>query len=430
MGLGGELATLYVRLRPNLAGFGAEATAGVKRSMAGVTEEVNATAKANVAATQSQLAELRNLEVGYKEVAASAVKGSDEQILASKAAADAQIEANRLVGRSAVAAGAETSKIKGHLLGLGSALGLAFGADIAIKGIKDLANDAAGVQKSAEVIKNEFGASGEAVAAFGEKGAHALNITTKAADATSARFGILFQNIGIGQDKAAQMTIGFEKLVGSMAEIRGIDPTPLLNSIALAAAGNTRGLKQLGIVVDGTTIKYAAYAHGLTQSLTQAITPAIKAQAIYQIAIQHLPQFLDQAEARGRPGQPAAPPLGRVGDRQGDARPRPAPDLQQVRRRAERLADQDEQLGPAPKGFQLRSCTTPAPRSRSSRASSRRSSACSRLSATPSAAPSTRWRSWPRSSSAASWSARSTPPPNRSCCSRLPREKLALLAGL
>lgn len=296
MGFGAELATLYVRLRPNLTGFGAEATAGVKRSMAGVTAEVNAAAKANIAATQSEIAANKALIVSYQEIAATAVKGSEEAALASKAATDTQLANMRLLGVSAAAVGAETSKLKGHVLGLGSALGLAFGADIAVKFVKDLSEGAAGVQKSTETIKGQFGPAGEEVVKFGEKGAHGLNITTEAADKASARFGILYKNLGIATPKAAEMTIGFEKLVGSLAKVRGIDPTPLLQNITLAAAGNTRGLKQLGIVVDNTSIKYEALKLGLISNISQAITPATKAQAIYALATKNLPQYLDQAK--------------------------------------------------------------------------------------------------------------------------------------
>lgn len=162
---------------------------------------------------------------------------------------------------------------------------------------KEAVSGAATLQKSLEVIDSQFGKASGTVKAFGDDAAAQFGISAQVADATSARFGILFSNLGIGNQKAAEMTIGFEKLTGSLAAVRGVDPSDVLNSIVQAAAGNTRGLKQLGIVIDNTMIKQEALKLGLISSIKDGITPATKAQAIYALATQNLGILQQQAAA-------------------------------------------------------------------------------------------------------------------------------------
>jgi len=210
-----ELASAYVRIRPNMSGFKSETEAGVKSAFAGV------------------------------------------------------------------------GKIIGVALGVGA--GLNFG--------KEIFSQAGSLQKSVEAIRADFGSASGDVTKFGEDAGKSFGISANLADTTSARFGILFKNLGVGQSAAAEMTVGFEKLAGSIAAIRGIDPATVLQNLPLAAAGNLRSLKQLGIAVDANTLKLAAYKLGLISTTTQALTPAQRAEAIYAIATSQLGDYIAQANA-------------------------------------------------------------------------------------------------------------------------------------
>jgi hypothetical protein len=189
------------------------------------------------------------------------------------------------------------SGVKSAFSRIGKIVGVALGAGEAFNFGKEIVGDAAQVQKSVETIRAEFGGAAQSVLDFSDKGATALGISAQVADATSARFGILFNNLGIGRGKAAEMTVGFEKLTGALSSIRGADPSEVMNKIVLAAAGNTRGLKQLGIAIDQNQIKQEAFKLGIISSTKEALTPASKAQAIYALATSHLGQYLDQAKA-------------------------------------------------------------------------------------------------------------------------------------
>jgi hypothetical protein len=190
--------------------------------------------------------------------------------------------------------------VRGAFSKLATIAGVALGAGAAFEFGKGAVEAAAGIQKQVEVIRSEFGGAGNDLVRFADTTGTSLGAANAATDAASARFGLLFNNLGIGTKTAAQMTKGFEELALSVNAIRGGGASgaeQLLQSIVLAAAGNTRGLKQLGISVDGTSEKIAAFKLGLIQTTSQALTPAQKAQAIYAIATAHLSDYLQQAKA-------------------------------------------------------------------------------------------------------------------------------------
>lgn len=263
----------------------------------GAAVTIAESARANVAATAAEIATNEALAASYGTIAAAATAGSAEQIAATRLAAAASAAAGNVAVATAEKQIAATEAVKGSVLGLGKVLGIAFGAAIGIHFVKDLAEGAAELQKSQEVIQSEFGKSADVVQKFVEEGAPKLGIYGKVADDVAARFGILFKNMGIGEEQAAKMTVNLETLAGSLAQIRGISADGPLKALTLAMLGNTRGLKQLGISIDPVTMKYTAFKLGLISSVKDGMTPAIKAQAIYAIATERLGDFQAQAAA-------------------------------------------------------------------------------------------------------------------------------------
>lgn len=375
-GVGGEIASVWVRIRPNFAGFKETATAEIRGVLHKMQGEVASSARANVSATNSEIASNKELAGSYKTVmaasetaiattkesiqlnrmlatsyaqlAAAAKAGSVEQMTYTKLGQEAQlraaatvqetaranvaatateITANRelaasyaLIARSAKAGSAEqlaaaklsaqaggasaagaaagaAGRARGAGAGLGArALGPAVAGAIGIHFIKDLVQEAAGVQKFKETVTSQFGAASKAIFEFASNGAAKLGIIDDTIYETSARFGVLFKNLGVGQGVASQMTVGWEKLGGALAAIRGLDPAKAMAALPLAAAGNARGLKQLGIVIDQTEVKNEALRLGLIATTKGAITPGIKAQAIYSIATKNLGSYLEEAK--------------------------------------------------------------------------------------------------------------------------------------
>lgn len=187
--------------------------------------------------------------------------------------------------------------VKSGFLSVGKIVAEAFAGVKVFDFAKDIVGGAADVQKSVENIKAQFGSAADGIVAFNKSAADSFGISADAGDSAASKFGLLFSNIHVATGAAAEMTIGWEKLAGSIAQIKGVDPSTILDKLPLAAAGNTRALKAMGIVVDTTQEKLAAFKLGLIGSVKDALTPATKAEAIYAIATQHLGKFQQEAAA-------------------------------------------------------------------------------------------------------------------------------------
>jgi hypothetical protein len=345
----GLIDEVFVRIRPEVAGFAAETTAGIRSALTEVNAQVAAGAKANAAAAGAEIdankavagsylgiaeaaqapvrsmAEIKaaaieqqatvaavaqanvaqlvierdaniQLAASYETIANAAVQGSEKQIAASKLAAEAAIRAGVQVKAAAVEESAALNGVKTHLLSLGNILGVGFGAAIGIHFVKDIVTGAAESERAVEAIRSRFGGASEAVLRFGQNAARSLGVSAALADDTSARFGQLFGNLGFGQRAAAQMTLGFEKLAGSLSAIKGVDPTQAMDAVTTAASGNTRGLRQLGIVVDAASMKQAIFGKSAAL-VTGPLTAAERTLAIYRIATRQLGFDMGQVSA-------------------------------------------------------------------------------------------------------------------------------------
>ncbi len=160
--------------------------------------------------------------------------------------------------------------------------------------LREGVHNAAQLENSSQAIKVQFGGAAKSVEAFA-KSSTGLGISAVQSEQLSVRLGILIQNLGIGREKAAEMTIGLQQLAGSIAEIRGISFETVAQNLPQALAGNLRSLKQLGFAFSQSQIKAEALREGLI-GIGDQLTPGAKAQAIYALATRNLAGFLDQAE--------------------------------------------------------------------------------------------------------------------------------------
>jgi hypothetical protein len=180
----------------------------------------------------------------------------------------------------------------GHLAKIAAA---AFAVEQSFQFGREILTGAADVQKQIEGVRDTFGSFSEELLHFNDGLAGTFGVSARVADQASATFGRLFSGLGIGQGAAAQMTEGFEQLAGSLASIRNVDPRQFFDAIPSAVSGNIRVLRQFGVITDSASIKIAAFKLGLTDTITQALTPAQRAIAVYSIATAQLPQLLERA---------------------------------------------------------------------------------------------------------------------------------------
>lgn len=168
-----------------------------------------------------------------------------------------------------------------------------FGVAALSKGVKDVINVSGQLQKSQEGVRLEFGRSAAEVEKFA-KNAAGIGISERVSEALSVRIGILAHNLGIGQAKAADMTVGLQELAGSIAEVRGVDPTTILGNLPQALAGNLRSLKQLGFAFSAAQIQQEAVREGFAK-VGDSLTPTSKALGVYGLLTKQVGFFQEQA---------------------------------------------------------------------------------------------------------------------------------------
>jgi hypothetical protein len=189
--------------------------------------------------------------------------------------------------------GSKMSKVAGLA---GTAIVGAFAVEKVAEFVGEAVKGAESLQKSGEVITQTMGKSGDSVKKFGESTAAGFGISAQQSEAVSAKFGLLFRSMGVGQQEAAKMTIGWQELAGSLSQIKGVDPSAVMNAMTLAAQGSSRGLKQLGIDITTTMKNQEAANEGFGDSYSK-LTAAQQSTVLYNLATKDLGQTMIEAKA-------------------------------------------------------------------------------------------------------------------------------------
>jgi hypothetical protein len=85
-------------------------------------------------------------------------------------------------------------------------------------------------------------------------------------------FNVMFDSMGIGEQKAYDMAKGLTQLSYDMASFYNLKPEEAFQKLQAGITGEAESLKRLGILVDENTIKTYAYQNGITkqgEELTQ-----------------------------------------------------------------------------------------------------------------------------------------------------------------
>lgn len=125
------------------------------------------------------------------------------------------------------------------------------------------AQHAADQEKSQRQVQKVFGSSAKAVDEWASKSIRAFGLEDDAAMQAVSTYGLLFKNFGFTTGAAAKMG---ETMVGTAADLASFKNIPVedaLKAIQGAVAGQTKGLKALGIVIDQTSIQQYALTHHL-----------------------------------------------------------------------------------------------------------------------------------------------------------------------
>lgn len=132
------------------------------------------------------------------------------------------------------------------------------------------------LSKSAQI----FGANAGEIEKFANSAA-SLGFTKVAALQAAGSFGNMFTAMKLSSDKSAEMSLTFTKLAADMASFNNTSVDDAVNALGAALRGESEPIRRFGVLLDDATLRAKAFELGLTKTATDAMTPAIKAQAAY-----------------------------------------------------------------------------------------------------------------------------------------------------
>lgn len=115
---------------------------------------------------------------------------------------------------------------------------------------------------------------------WSEETSKALGLNAYSVRSNMATYNAMLTSMGLATDESLKMSEGLTQLSYDMASFYNLKPEEAFEKLKSGISGEAEPLKALGILVNDTTIKTYAYAHGIAKQGAE-LTEAQKVQARY-----------------------------------------------------------------------------------------------------------------------------------------------------
>lgn len=148
----------------------------------------------------------------------------------------------------------------------------------------DAASDLEEVQNVVDVA---FGDMAEEANQFAKTAIRSFGITELQAKKLSSTFMAMTTSMGIGKQTAKTMSLSLTALAADMSSFYNVDLGTAQNALEGVITGNTRALRQFGVVITDTTLQEYALSKGIKKSVG-SMSSAEKAALRYNYAVHAL----------------------------------------------------------------------------------------------------------------------------------------------
>ncbi|HEY5986790.1 MAG TPA: hypothetical protein VIV12_10490, partial [Streptosporangiaceae bacterium] len=162
--------------------------------------------------------------------------------------------------------------------GAAAGVKIAQGVSVAIHAASDMNETAS----KSNVVFGKF--AGSVTQAFADS-ATAIGQSKQQATEAAATLGNLFVSMGIGQQKAAGMSVSMVKLASDMASFNNASPQETLEAIRAGLVGETEPLRRFGVNLNDAALRAEAMRLGLGK-IGATLTPLQRSQAAYSLILQ------------------------------------------------------------------------------------------------------------------------------------------------
>lgn len=190
-------------------------------------------------------------------------------------------------------------KVKAEIQGLDGAVSktkdLMAGAFAAYAGasfFQSAISSASDLEESATKVGTVFSTSADVVTAWAENSAKAFGLSNAAALEAAGTYGNLFQAFGLGEQKAASMSMTLVELAADLASFNNTSVEDAIVALRSGLSGETEPLKRYGVALTDARMKEVALAEGIYDG-AGALNASQKAQAAYSLIMK------DTSKAQG-----------------------------------------------------------------------------------------------------------------------------------
>ena len=210
---------------------------------------------------------------------------SNSAILTVRILGEAKDAVNAIgdVGKATDQAGKKSDDFKSKMNKL--SVGAAAVAAALIAMGKKCAEAAEQFEESSHGMEKVFGTASDTVANYAQKAAQAMGLSSSAYDDMASTMGEKLQNLGFNQDQAADTTQELMQRAADLAAMLGGSTEDAVTALSSAMSGQYKSAKNLGIIIDATTVKNWEAANGMS-GLTGEAKKTADAQAALAIIMQ------------------------------------------------------------------------------------------------------------------------------------------------
>ncbi len=176
-----------------------------------------------------------------------------------------------------------TASVQRGFSGIGTAVKTFLGAAI-IRKVGQVGSASLSMANDAVESENLFSVAMKGMAgdarAWSEDLQAALGLNAYELRKNVGTFNTVFTSMGLGTEKAYEMSTGLTQLAEDMASFYNLSADDAFTKLSAGITGETEPLKRLGILVDENTVKQYAYANGIAKA-GKELTQTEKVQARY-----------------------------------------------------------------------------------------------------------------------------------------------------
>jgi hypothetical protein len=169
---------------------------------------------------------------------------------------------------------------------VGATIGGVFAFSQMKQGFHQVTNAASDLNESTNKSKEIFGGSFKAIKSFSDGAAKSIGMSKAQALGAASSFGQLFGNLGFGEAKTAKFSESTVRLAADLASFNNMNMDDSLQALMATLKGETEPAMRFGVLLNDMTVKQKAFQLGLIKTTKEAMTPAIKTQAIYGLVLE------------------------------------------------------------------------------------------------------------------------------------------------